>query len=504
LTKHMSCKNVICIIIAIAFITLMIINTGLSKAEAGKQEVSAHLDDLIPDLISLHDIPGASIALIKNGDVVWSKGYGYQDLEEDEPVNADTLFRAESITKSITAWGVMNLVEKGYIGLDDPLDKHLTSWQLPETEYSEEAVAIRQLLSHSSGITGGTDYELPGTERPPLEEVLAGEHSLDQAKLVREPSSSFEYSNQGFIILELLVEDVTGKSYDDYIEELILDPLAMSNTTYNHGEEVQARLATSYYLNGEPVPMHVYPFKTPGGLISTAADLARFYAAGTDTDGQEKGRGILTAESVEVLYTPVIEPADFYAYGSDGVGLGYFIDYLETGEKAVFHGGEGAGSLGMAYAVPESGEGIVVLTNSKGSWPFLFTVLGEWAETSGFSQPAMSRLYSNLQTGVWAAIIALIAISAYIIGSLVFGFRAGKIKLAPLSAKARGFRIIKVGVSGLLLGVWWLAGEMVIRNLLPLIQSRLTIALLVLVMAIVISSLFVKPGSPNSRPATIE
>ncbi len=494
----------ICIIIAIAFISLMNITPSLSKAEAGKQEVSAYLDDMIPELMSLFDIPGVSVALIKDGEVIWSEGYGYQDLEEDKPVNSDTLFRAESITKSVTAWGVMNLVEQGYIELDDPLDKHLTSWQLPETEYAEEAVTIRQLLSHSSGITGGTDYELPGTERPPLEEVLAGEHSLHQAKLVREPGSSFEYSNQGFIILELLVEDVTGKNYDDYIESLILDPLTMSNTTYNHGEEVQSRLATSYYLDGEPVPRHVYPFKTPGGLNSTAADLARFYAAGMDTEGQEKGRGILTAESVKVLYNPVIEPADFYAYGSDGVGLGYFIDYLKTGEKAVFHGGEGAGSLGMAYAVPESGEGIVVLTNSKGSWPFLFTVLGEWAETSGFSQPEMSRLYSNLQRGAWAGIIALIAISVYIIGSLVFGLKAGKIKLAPLSAQARVFRIFKIGVSGLLLGVWWLAGEMVIRNLLPLIQSRLTIALLVLVLAIVISSLFVKPAAPFSRIKTIE
>ncbi len=495
----MSCKKVICIVIAIAFISLMSFIPGLSKAEAEKQDVSAYLDDRILELMNMYSIPGVSVALIKNGAVTWSKGYGYQDLEENIAVNSDTLFRAESITKSVTAWGVMNLVEQGYIELDDPLDKHLTLWQLPETEYPEEAVTIRQLLSHSSGITGGTDYELPGTERPPLEEVLAGKHSQYQAKLVREPGSSFEYSNQGFIILELLVEDVTGKSYDDYIEELILDPLAMSKTTYNHGKEVQARLATSYYLDGEPVPMHVYPFKAPGGLNSTAADLARFYAAGMDTEGQEKGRGILTAESVEVLYTPVIEPADFYAYGSDGVGLGYFIDYLKTGEKALFHGGEGAGSLGMAYVVSESGEGIVVLTNSKGSWPFLFTLLGEWAEASGFSQPEMSRLYSNLQRGAWAFIIALIAISVYVIGSLAFGLKAGKIKLAPLSAQAKVFRIFKIGVSGLLLAVWWLAGEMVIRNLLPLIQLRLTIALLVLVLAIIISSLFVKKGYPNSR-----
>jgi len=500
LTKFMSCKNAICIVIAVVIISLLGITPGISEVE--EQELSIHLDDRIPELMNMYNIPGVSIALIKDGKVIWSEGYGYQDLEDAKPVTPDTLFRAESITKSVTAWGVMNLVEKGDIKLDDPLEKHLTTWHLPETEYPEEAVTIKQLLSHSSGITGGSDYELPGTERPPLEEVLAGEHSLHRAKLVREPGSSFEYSNQGFIILELLVEDITGKRYDHYIEELILDPLDMSNTTYDQGEEVQARLATSYYLNGEPVPMHVYPFKGPGGLNATAADLARFYAAGMDTEGQEKGRGVLTAKSVEVLYTPVIEPADFYAYSSDSVGMGYFIDKLETGEKAVFHGGEGAGSLGMAYAVPEGGDGLVVLTNSKGSWPFLFTLLGEWAEKSGFSQPAMSRLYSNVQRVAWVGIIFLIVLSIYIIGSLLFSLKTGKIKLAPLSAKSRVFRVIKVVASGLLLGVWWLAGEMVIRNLLPLIQSRLTIALLIFVLAIVLSSLFVKTGSLNSRIAT--
>ena len=492
MTKFMSCKNVICIVIAVVFISLIIITPGISNAE--KTDISTYLDDRIPELMDLYNIPGASIDLIQDGEVTWSEGYGYQDLEEGKPVTSDTLFRAESITKSVTAWGMMSLVEQGYIELDDPLEKHLTTWQLPETEYAEEAVTISQLLSHSSGITGGTDYELPGTERPPLEEVLAGEHSLHRTKLVREPGSSFEYSNQGFILLELLVEDVTGKSYDRYIEELILEPLEMTNATFKHDTEVQARLATSYYLNGEPVPEHVYPFKAPGGLNSSAADLARFYAAGMHAEGREKGRGILTAENVEVLYTPVIDPADFYAHGSDGVGLGYFIDYLETGEKAVYHGGEGAGSLGMAYAVPESGEGLVVLTNSKGSWPFLFTVLGEWAETSGLSQPAMSRLYSNVQTGAWAGIGVLIVISVYILGSLVFGLKAGKIKLAPLSVQARIFRILKVGFSGLLFGIWWLAGEMVVRNLLPLIQSRLNTALLIFVLAIVISSMFVKTG----------
>ena len=296
-------------------------------------------------------------------------------------------------------------MEEGYIELDDPLEKHLTSWVLPETEFSEEEVTIRQILSHSSGITGGSDYELPGVVRPPLEEVLAGEHGLHKAKLVREPGASFEYSNQGFILLEMLVAEVTDRNYADYMEELIFNDLGMYDATYAHDEGVEDRLATSYYIDGEAVPEHVYPFKGPGGLNSTAKDLAKFFSVavneptGEEID-DEKGGGILKPESIEELYTPVIEPEDFYALGSDGVGLGYFIEYLETGEKAVYLGGEGAGSLGMAYLVPEEGAGIIVLTNSKGSWPFLYEVLGEWAHIIELGRPKMSKMYANVQTGL--------------------------------------------------------------------------------------------------------
>lgn len=111
------------VIILVSLISLTLgFRSNFIKAEAEKQNATVHLDEHVPELLSLYDIPGASIALIKNGEVTWSGQYGYQDVEEGKPVTSDTFFRAESITKSVTAWGVMNLVEQGYIELDDPVE----------------------------------------------------------------------------------------------------------------------------------------------------------------------------------------------------------------------------------------------------------------------------------------------------------------------------------------------------------------------------------------------
>ena len=211
------------------------------EPDSSLDHFTKHLDKRVPELLDYYNIPGTTITLIKNGEVTWTGRYGYQDLEDNKPVTSDTLFRAESITKSVVAWGVMNLVEEGKINLDDPIENYLTSWELPETKFSEENVTVRQLLSHSSGITGGLDRELPGLEKQPLEEVLTGQHGLHKARLVREPGTSFEYSNQGYVILEKIVKNVTDNTVDDYIKNSVIKLLDMNDTTYTLNDKVQSR-----------------------------------------------------------------------------------------------------------------------------------------------------------------------------------------------------------------------------------------------------------------------
>jgi len=164
-------------------------NDGNSSQSS--EETVRRLEEKVPQIMDYDDIPGAGGALIRDGEVFWSQEFGYADREEGIPVTSDTLFRAESITKSLTGCAVMKLEEEGAIGLDDPVEKYLTPWQFPDSEFSSSEVTVRQLLSHSSGLTGGFDRKLPGKKRPPLSEVLEGEHFLHQARLVREPGSKF-------------------------------------------------------------------------------------------------------------------------------------------------------------------------------------------------------------------------------------------------------------------------------------------------------------------------
>ncbi len=281
------------------------------------EEIPGRIEEQVPGLMDYYDIPGAGVALIREGEVTWSYIFGYADREESKPATSDTLFRAESISKPVTAWAVMNLVEEGQINLDEPVENHLTRWQFPDTEFSTEKVTVRKLLIHNAGLPGGIAREL-GEERPPLEEVLEGKHGLPRAELLREPGTAFEYSNPGFVLLELLVEEVTGQDYRDYLQEEILSPLRVEEFYFDIDEDIRSAMATGYYYDDNPVPMYQDPFRGASGLIINVENLARFWTAGMPgKNGQEPGRGVL------------------------------------RGEKAIFFGGEGIGSLGKAYTIPD-------------------------------------------------------------------------------------------------------------------------------------------------------
>ena len=463
------------------------------------EEMSENLEEQVPELMEYYDIPGAAVALIREGEVAWWQSFGYADREAQIPVTDETLFRAESITKSVTAWAVMNLVEAGRVDLEDPVERHLGGWQFPNSNFPSQEVTVRRLLSHSAGLSGGLTREPPGEERPPRQEVLEGKHGLPRAELVRSPGSGFEYSNQGFVALELMVEEVTGRDYQAYLQEEILGPLGVETFYFDIDEEASSNLATGYDYEGEPVPMYQDPFRGAGGLLISAEDLARFWAAGAAaSDGQEPGKGVLQPESVKRLYTSEVKPDGFYALGSDGFGLGYFIDILPGAEKAVFHAGEGAGSLGQAYLVPQEGEGIVILTNSKRSWPLIYQLTGKWADWSGYSRPAMSQAYSTVQGVIWVLVALLLLGAAVKVVLLWWWLRAGHNCFAPFSPEKRFTRFLQVGLALMALLLWWLVGEMVVANLLPVIYGRLGLALGALAVSTLLTASF-PPGDDRAK-----
>lgn len=223
-------------------------------------------------------MPGASLAVLREGKIVTLKNYGFADLEHSIPVTGRSVFQICSITKPFTAMGVMLLWQDGKLSIDDPIIKYL-----PHFSSSAKDVTIRQLLSHTSGIR---DYDL----RPETEGEKCVDNTLPDLEkwfrtldLISPPGEKWAYQNTGYALLGRLIQKVSGKSYGEFLKERIFDPLAMSDTRMLSYESVIARRAKGYaFENGKFVNgVHIDPEVefASGGLVSTTTDLAKLDAA---------------------------------------------------------------------------------------------------------------------------------------------------------------------------------------------------------------------------------
>jgi CubicO group peptidase (beta-lactamase class C family) len=208
---------------------LLVMGTVATPACAGRScepgdavaVFSDHLEHRIPRLIDRYGVPGASVAFVLEGEPVWSGAYGYADVERRRRMTIDAICRAESISKSVTAWGVMRPVERGLVDPDAPVERYLGGWRLPESGYSPEEVTTRRLLSGNAGMPLGPIGK--GAEYPPSAEMPSLRDYLDrEARPMRKPGSGFAYSNVGFNLLELLIEQVTGRGFADYMADEVL------------------------------------------------------------------------------------------------------------------------------------------------------------------------------------------------------------------------------------------------------------------------------------------
>jgi CubicO group peptidase (beta-lactamase class C family) len=447
-------------------LVLLLAGSGCTPASvepyASLEAFTAHLDERLPRLMDRYDVPGATLALVQRGEVAWTGAYGYADRAQRRPMTVDAVFRAESISKPVTAWGVMRLVEQGRIDLDAPVERYLGDVEFPETAYDERAVTVRRLLSNSAGlplgpIGSGAEYP-PESDMPSLRDYLS-----EEARLVQEPGAEFAYSNVGYNALELLIEEVTGRDFAAYMADEVLQPLGMRRSRFGWTEGLRDAMPMGYELDSTPVPPYVYPVNASGGLLAPVEDIARF--VGAETTGSfiksppdTKGRVVLQPESIRQLHRPQVEIGGLFGFVADAYGLGHFLETLPDGRHAVWHGGQGHGWMTHFHAVPESSDGIVILTNSERSWPLMAQVLRDWARWSELGSVKFA-IITFATTALWilTGLIALAALGqAY---RLAHGWRSGRRKWAPLARAARLRRSLQalgaIGVIALL--AWSLA-----------------------------------------------
>ncbi len=451
-------------------------------------EFASNLESRIAKTMKIYNIPGVSIALIHDGKMAWSNAYGYADIHKGRKMTVDTVCRVESISKSVTAWGVMKLAEKGKIQIDEPLNQYLTNWEIPKSAYPDEKITIRQLLSHSSGMPLGTI----GLEYSPIERIPSLEESLSkEAKLIREPGSSFEYSNVGFNLLELVIQEVTAESFSEYMKKEILMPLGMHDSSFIWSEKIDPEVPVGYDLKGSSVPVYVYSEKASGGMFGNVEDIARFVIAGMTKAEINENKAISLA-SVKQLYNSVIDIPGMYGMVADSYGLGYFIENTPDGKKAVFHGGQGHGWMTHFHYFPEEGEGIVILSNSQRSWPLISCILSDWAKWSLAAKVGMGKITYGI-VAMWIIIMMISLLSLTLIWKIVRGVSTRKRSFLLLSKKAIVSRILQIGVSiGLICGVAWSMNQpyLFASSIFPLAFDWLTYSMCVLATALLLSALF--------------
>lgn len=226
-------------------------------------------------------VPGVAIAVVDDGEISWSAGYGSTHAG-DGPVTAATLFQAASISKAVAAVGVLALVEHGALDLHVDVNDLLRSWHLPSSAHTaERPVTLAHLLSHTAGLTvpGFPGYPA-GSAMPSTVDVLTGAGNTPPVESFAEPGTVTQYSGGGSTIVQLLVEEVTGRPFGEVMADLVLGPLGMHDSAYEQPLSPAriAQAATGHDAAGLPVAggHHVYPELQAAGLWTTAVDLARW------------------------------------------------------------------------------------------------------------------------------------------------------------------------------------------------------------------------------------
>lgn len=345
------------------------------------------IEQLVPGLMRQAQVPGVAVALVKDGALAWSQGFGFEDREARTPMTGHSVFQVASISKSVAAWGVMTLVEHDKLALDTPVERYLTRWHLPTADsgtYRDE-VTVRRLLSHTAGLSlhGYPGFDPDSGPLPSLEASLSGEtNGAGDVRVAFRPGTRWEYSGGGFTLLQLLVEERSGEPFTSYLAQSVLEPLGMRSSSYAWLPELRAHTAAAYDRLGRRLPNYRFTALAAAGLYTTAEDLGRFVAAGMrGPHGEPPGRGVLRPETVELMYTS----APHSENPSGTYGFGQQLDTLANGTRVVMHGGSNRGWKAVWASMPSRRAGLVVLTNSDRGPAVYGPVLCAWYRAVGGS-----------------------------------------------------------------------------------------------------------------------
>ena len=360
----------------------------------------------IPVLMKKYGIPGVAVAVIKDSKLLQVQSYGHRDKKNQIALDSDTLFQAGSISKTVTAWGVLKLVERGGIDLDASLTNYL-----PEEYFSfplTKEVTVRRLLNHTSGLSSQNYSGYPkGHQLPSLIETINGAHG-DHRKLRAQniPGKTFKYTGGGYTLLQFLIEKTSGKSFQKYMEEEILIPLEMTSTTFLLSDEKKRNMSLAYGIFGQELSYRYFVEQAAAGLHTNIKDLASFALNTLAIYQHKSSRNVLDSKTLDQMWQ--VEGSSY--------GLGYDVISLQKGIFLAQHTGANPGWRSAMVLLPDLGSACVILTNSDHGGHLIDDVIGNWiASETGH----VSFNYKQVQTE--RKILQCITLNlAFLLGIILF------------------------------------------------------------------------------------
>lgn len=326
------------------------------------KEAIGSLEKDIPNLMRLADVPGLSAALIRNGKLVWSKGFGVKNAETREPVTTETVFEAASLSKVVFAYAVLKLVDAGQLDLDVPLNKYLGNNYDVGDDPRLNLITARRVLSHTSGFP---NWRANDAKTLPINFT---------------PGEKFSYSGEGFVYLSKVVEKLTGMALEDFMQKTVLQPLGMTSSSYQWQDKYDKTAVFRHDLLGnKSFRNQERDFNAAASLRTTAEDYARFVIALLGGTGLKK-------KTIDAMLTPQINVNEKAPQVFWGLGVG-----LETTDegKSFWHWGDQGDSKAYVTAFLPQKDAIVYFANGFNGLSITTEIL---ADAIGGKHPSVAYL----------------------------------------------------------------------------------------------------------------
>jgi len=365
---------------------------GFADARVQPSLISS-LDTIIPSSLAKHSTPGVAVAVVENGRIILTRGYGFSDVSARKPMTDRTLVNIASVSKLVSSWGVMRLGQDHQLDLDVPIVSIIHRWSFSQTSFDVNQITARRLLSHTAGVSMPSVPWFPlASSRPNLEQVLNGDLNPQPLRLVAPPGSSWAYSGGGYTLLQLAVEERTGLGIEAFMERFVFKPLGMKNATFSPSPE-SAQLAKHYDEKGNAVGPFRYVGEMAGGLYASARDLGALLA---EYQKARSGRSrVISRSTFAEMVTPV---AKVTFKDNDGKpvntgdaedSLGHFVHRTRDGRVLLYHSGGNPGALAYFIVEPAAGNGLFAVVNSENGGPVLGDILTAWAASRNVDLPVL-------------------------------------------------------------------------------------------------------------------